>query len=102
MRAAGRVAAGKLLRDSFRYPENISGVLVVIAHQRLARALSIFFPVTQTPRDLLLLIKMKSVRRAFGEIMQIGPESQQKIVGALDPALVGFAQPIFPDQVGRG
>ena len=44
--AAGRIATGKLFGDAFGYAENVSGVLVIIAHQRLAGALAILFPVT--------------------------------------------------------
>ena len=45
---------------------------------------------------------MEDIRRALGEIMQVGAQSEEKIVGHFDSALVRFAQPISPDQVRRG
>ena len=66
-------------------------MFVIIAHQRFARALAILFPIPQASRDLLLQIEMEDVRRALGEVMQVGAQSEEEIVGHFDSALVRFA-----------
>src|ERR1700730_7900158 len=55
------VTARELLGDSLRYPENVAGVFVVIAHQRFTCALAFSLAVTQTLRDFRLLIQIENV-----------------------------------------
>src|SRR5260221_9470387 len=97
----GRITARELLGNAFGDAENISRVFVVIAHERFARALSLFFSITQTARDFFLRIEVQRVGGAFRQVIQVGSQSQQKIVRALDSALIGLAEPVAPDKVRR-
>src|SRR5439155_8336071 len=101
----GRVAARELLRDPLRHAENISRVLIIIVHERIALELSVSVraglavAVVQMPRDLLLHVEMQNVAGAPGDIMQLRAEAEKEIVRRFNPALVGFAQPVFSNQV---
>src|SRR5207237_9324412 len=93
---------GELLRDSLRHAKNISGVLVVIFHQRLLPEGSAFLRITEPVRDLILDVEVEGVGGAAGCVMKIGPKPKKKIVGRFDSPAIRFAQPILPDDMGGG
>ena len=74
-------------------------MLVVILHQRLLPKRCAFLGVPEPLRDLILDIEMEGVGGAARGVMQVGAQSQEKIVGGFDSPLIGFAQPILADQV---
>ena len=95
-------SARKLFRDPLRHAENVSGVLIVLAHERLASELPPLRGIVQAFRDWLLHIKMEKICGPPGGVVQIRANAKKEIVSPLDPALIGLAQPIFPDKVRRG
>ena len=94
--------ARELLGDAFRDPEDVSRVLVVILHQRFVAERAALLFITEPLRDLVLDREVERVRGAARGVVQIGPETEEEIVGGFDPAPIRFAQPIFADQMRRG
>ena len=76
-------------------------MLVIIVHQLFHPELTFVCAVTEAPRDLFLHVEMQNVAAPAGQIMQVGAQPEQEIVGRFDPALVGFTQPIFANKVPR-
>ena len=92
----------ELLGDALGHAEDVARVLVVIAHQRFAAELRRAMRIVQPFRDLLLEVQMQHIGRAAAGVVQVGAHAQQEIVGRFDAALVGFAQPVFADElIGR-
>src|SRR5438876_810627 len=89
------ISADKLRSDSFADTKDVSGVLVIITHERFAAELAITRRIVKPHRDFFLQVEVQNVGGAPGRIMQIGAQTQKKIVGPLDSSLVGLAQPIF-------
>ena len=44
---------------------------------------------------------MQSVGGTAGGVVQIGAQAQKEIIGGLDSPLVGFAQPVFANELVR-
>src|SRR5229473_3615321 len=79
--SAGRLPACELLRDPFRGPENISGVLIVILHEGFAAQKPGPLRIIQPPCQLFLCVQMQDIRAASILVMQIGAYAEQEIVG---------------------
>ena len=93
------MSAHELFRNSLRYSQNISRVVVAVPHKRLASKLASSRGVPESRCDLVLQIHVQYVGGAPGRVMQVCAQAQNKIVRALDSALVAFAQPVFPDEL---
>src|SRR5215469_11473487 len=85
----------KLFRNALSDPKDVSCVLVVFPHERLAAELSIVGRIIEAFCDLFLQINVKYIGRASRRVMQRGPQTQEKIISFLYPALIAFTQPVF-------
>ena len=94
-------SARKLFCDPLRHAKNVSCVLIVLPHERLASELPPLRRIVQAFCDLLLHIKMQKVCGPPRRVVQIRTNAKKEIASPLDPALIGFAQPIFSDKVSR-
>src|SRR4029077_11245716 len=95
------ISAYKLLRNAFRDPEDVSRVLVIIPHERLAAELAVPRRIIEPFCNLFLQTNVKNVGGASRRVMQVGAQTQQKIVRLFYPALVAFAQPVFSHKLVR-
>src|SRR5439155_10006732 len=95
------ISADKLLRNAFRDPEDISRVLVIVPHERLAAELAVPRRIIEPFCDLFLQGNVKYVGRAPRRVMQGRAQAQEKIVRLFYSALVAFTQPVFPHKLVR-
>src|SRR4030095_2074377 len=95
------ISAYELLRNTFRDPEDVSRVLVIIPHERLAAELAVPRRIIEAFCDLFLQTNVKNVGRASRRVMQGGAQTQEKIVRVFYSALVAFAQPVFSHELVR-
>jgi hypothetical protein len=77
-------------------------VRVDIFHKRFASQQGSLLRITQSLRHRFLHVEMQNVGRAVVQIMQLGSDSQEKIIGCFNPTPVRFAQPVLTDKMGRG
>ena len=64
---------------------------VDVTHQRFATHQPGPKRVVEALRDSFLQTEMQDVGRAFCRVVQFGAESQQKVVGGIDPPLIRSA-----------
>ncbi len=85
------MAAYKLLGNTLCHAEDVSRVLVIVSHERFTAELAISRRIIEPFCDLFLQVDVQNVGRAPSRVVQIGAQTQEKIVRRLDPSLVAFA-----------
>jgi len=77
-------------------------VAVVVAHESLAAAQNVFLRVVEGGGDAALELESETVEGAAVEVMHLGADAQQKVVGLLEGVPLGGAQEFFFDQLRGG
>ena len=82
--------------------ENAARVLKVVAHEGLAAAQDVFLRIVQLVGDLHLLAHHDHVGGALVQVVQLGADAEEKVVGAVELAALGFVDEFFLHEPGGG